>query len=688
MIRDWVRILFVGFFILLSASGNAQWSRFGEPPGGFSLLGQAAGVAAVDSSGDLFVTKAGGPYWRRSFGAINWQTYSVDTFTTTFQSCLATLPTGDMLTFIRAHGLYRSTDRGQTWHSEVCAAPDLNAVAADGAGHVLLAGFRLFHRGTQDTGWIQTTTTPKDSNFTHAIALANNVFLVATSVHIYKSTDAGVTWQESDAGIQPYGTIDFCLDHNGNVLTISGQKSSAIYRSTDMGQHWAVLSRDIPSYNLHHLNKLRDGSIVVSTAGTGNGTYFSRNDGQNFDYLASLWGKTPFEVLQGQGSTVFGLTDEGIFASNNNMSNWQPIDAGFAIAAVHTLAQFGDTLFASFNSRGIAKTIDGHTWTFANDSLVDDVYSLLVHGNVMYAYSTSEPFVYEGGMWHTLPQFFDPGTVGSGVIDKSGKVFIGGRNGLYYLTSTGWHGCQDLLQMGIRSVVCDSLNDLYAFVGDSLYSSTDDGISFNVITIPNRTEAITAIGISNDTFAVATQSFLYRTTDQGVSWSAQAYGSKIAPTFIGLHGGQTFAVTARQVWQQAMRTSPFVLDTGYGKSTISYLTVSNSNTAYLGTMDSGIYSRALPPLPSNGIASNPERLAIAVSVWPNPSAGRVMFSNLLQGPIDLIVTSSDGREVLRTTFSPNADGEAELTLPIPAGEYFCKLGLADKAQVVKLSIVK
>lgn len=128
-------------------------------------------------------------------------------------------------------GVYRTTNGGKTWD-------------------------RVLYKD-ENTGAIQVTIDPKNSNIVYAVLWAarqgpweNGVWQGPES-GFYKSTDGGNTWQKMTKGLptfeQGLGRIGFCIapsQTNRLYATVDSPSKGGIYRSDDGGESWTLMNPD------------------------------------------------------------------------------------------------------------------------------------------------------------------------------------------------------------------------------------------------------------------------------------------------------------------------------------------------------------------------------------------------------------------------------------------------------------
>ena len=194
-----------------------------------------------------------------------------------------------------AGGLWKTTDGGSTWSSNTdqLATLGVSAIVVDHSNPNVV----YFGSGDRDAG-------------------------DAPGLGVYKSTDAGATWTQSNSGMGNRTVGELVMDPNNNSILIAAT-NGGVYRSTNGGSSWSQsISGNFKDLKLHPTNS----SIVYAT--TGGNLYKSTNNGVSFSLSMTgipsgksrlVIGVTPASpntvyILAAQGSVYGGLfksTDSG-----------------------------------------------------------------------------------------------------------------------------------------------------------------------------------------------------------------------------------------------------------------------------------------------------------------------------------------------------------------------------------------
>ncbi|MCK5571597.1 MAG: FG-GAP repeat protein [Bacteroidetes bacterium] len=150
------------------------------------------------------------------------------------------------------------------------------------------------------------------------------------------------------------------------------------------------------------------------------------------------------------------------------------------------------------------------------------------------------------------------GEITSIAIDVTGYLYAGASDGVYGSTDDG-ESWNKLLSNEVMSVAVHANGDLYAGVVDSgLFKTTDHGQSWILTPLNGQTIWSVKVGFRGEVYAGANDS-LYLSTDQGLTWKRILKGS----------GSEVFSVTCQLTYSwgcsNPYRTDDFVYAGTYGK---------------------------------------------------------------------------------------------------------------------------
>jgi photosystem II stability/assembly factor-like uncharacterized protein len=149
--------------------------------------------------------------------------------------------------------------------------------------------------------------------------------------HIYKTTDGGANWTDI-TGIVQGKVYSLAIDPTNPRRVLAGT-DSGIYRSTDAGLSWQPSSDPASAYDL----VIDPANPNVLYAGANVRCYKSVNGGENWSATgAGLSGRCASLILA--SSTLLFGSNAGIYRSADGGLNWQESDSGIPGSVILGLA--------------------------------------------------------------------------------------------------------------------------------------------------------------------------------------------------------------------------------------------------------------------------------------------------------------------------------------------------------------
>ncbi len=223
-------------------------------------------------------------------------------------------------------------------------------------------------------------------------------------------------------------------------------------------------------------------------------------------------------IFAGTGGGVGG---GGIFLSTDYCRSWAPVNNGLPLLSnVNAIAISGTNIFAGINGGGVyLSTNNGSSWTAVNNGLPQyaGVFALAVSG----------------------PNIFAGLNFGGG----NGSIFLSTNNG------ESWTSVNNGFPTNASGVECFTVSDNSIFVGSDIggiYRSTNYGASW--IYCGFRDTTIFSLTIAGTYLFAGTKccgnQVIFRSTDNGKSWSAAGTGVTGICTALAISDTNIFAGTS------------------------------------------------------------------------------------------------------------------------------------------------
>jgi len=213
------------------------------------------------------------------------------------------------------------------------------------------------------------------------------VYAVERSLGVFKSTDGGRHWRETNTGLPaaahgPNAVQVLALDPTRPTTVYAGLAYGAdgVAKSTDGGRHWRTFGRDVVGDVLALVVDPKNPATVY-VAGP-NGTFKSTDGGHTWGRAGNAGGNnTALAIDPGQPETIYLARESGsVTKSTDGGLTWSSGSPAVPQASVDALAidpNAPDTIYAGFyhgvaewEHGGVYKSTDGgQTWRSSNDGL-------------------------------------------------------------------------------------------------------------------------------------------------------------------------------------------------------------------------------------------------------------------------------------------------------------------------------
>lgn len=189
-----------------------------------------------------------------------------------------------------SESVFRSADDGKNWTPSDNGIPHHTTVLALAAtGRTLLAGggsagkSAIFRSVDDGASWRQVFAGPTNSRVNAFAVLGTDIF-AATSQGLYRSSDGGQTWEESDRGLDTAKGTDAQLPNvssvvAGGAVLIAGLREGGLFVSMNRGRTWTQ-TKSAPPASTRVPSLTANGTTII--LGAEGGVYFTRNGGKRW----------------------------------------------------------------------------------------------------------------------------------------------------------------------------------------------------------------------------------------------------------------------------------------------------------------------------------------------------------------------------------------------------------------------
>jgi hypothetical protein len=205
-------------------------------------------------------------------------------------------------------GLYKSSDRGQTW---------MNAYQSLGLDDPL-----------------PTTSVAVSPNFKH-----DHTMFAAVEGNILRSTNGGETWETAELGkpLPVVSTLVISPNFDQDGVLLAGTLQDGISRSVNRGAQWSGWNFGLMDPSIYALQFSPDFAVDQTIyAGTETGIFRSDNGGRSWREVNFPMDLAPVTSLGITSDRLYaGTEDHGLFSSHKTNGGWEPLGGDSPSGGVH-----------------------------------------------------------------------------------------------------------------------------------------------------------------------------------------------------------------------------------------------------------------------------------------------------------------------------------------------------------------
>ena len=306
-----LKISFLVFILSSSVSAQTEWEYLG-------LAGESIWDIEIDGTGSIYVGVEQGPIYKSTDNGVTWVLKN-NGFTSSFGEDIAIYNNQIYVTTLT--GLFKSTNGGDSWFRIAQSIPflDFDMVSIIPNGYIFTSVFNmgtggLFRSTDQGVTWQATSYIgfgPLDLgiNSNGIMFLGNHT---ASWYGIQRSFDLGMNWQ----WVYPYiaaTALEYLND--GSVLAgeLFDPLNCVLYKSTDDGNSWFNTNTFSGPNEFTDFVLDTNDDIYVSIMGTQQGVYLSITSGSSWDFKGLSNVDVICLAIDSSGYVYAGTGSNGIF---------------------------------------------------------------------------------------------------------------------------------------------------------------------------------------------------------------------------------------------------------------------------------------------------------------------------------------------------------------------------------------
>jgi photosystem II stability/assembly factor-like uncharacterized protein len=366
------------------------------------------------------------------------------------------------------------------------------------------------------------------------------------------------------------------------------------------------------------------------------------------------WGAVSFAS---SGSNIIAGTQHGAYLSTNNGSNW--VFSAFNDLTIHALTVSGDSVYAGSVNGVFLSTNNGSNWSLTQQNTMQ-ITSLATNGSYL---------------------------------------FGGNNSGVYRSSNKGVNWNTTSLSNCTVYALTISGNTLFVSFADNvmynpfLYRSTNNGANWTDCSSGLPNDLVTAILISGNTIFAGCSYGVYKSTDNGTTWTQTAMTSGYI-NCLAAFGNNLLTGKSYGVYLTTNNGSNWTeFNQGFsGQPTVNSLLISN-NYIYAGIYG-GVWRRPLSDITGiNNISTEtPSNYSLSQN-YPNPfnPITNVKFSIVNSEEVKLVVYDIMGKEVQTLVNESLQPGTYEASFDgtmLNSGVYFYELRSGNFRQTKRMILMK
>jgi photosystem II stability/assembly factor-like uncharacterized protein len=277
-------------------------------------------------------------------GFAQWQQTSCPT--SSYINCFTNSGT-DIFVGTAGHGIYLTSDSGNTWTAKNSGLGNLTVTSMALSGTTIFAGtyggvYKSINHGS-------TWTSASPSITVTCLAISDTNIFAGTDAGIYLSVNNGATWTAVNTGLTNLHVRSIAI--SGNNIFAGTWNSGGVFLSTNNGGNWTAKNSGITNLNIYSVAFY--GTEILAGTG-GGGIFLSLNNGTSWSAKNTGLVNLFVQAFAIRDTNIFaGTFGGGVYRSKNNAANWVPINYGLTNSFIFSLNINGKKIYAGTNTAGV-----------------------------------------------------------------------------------------------------------------------------------------------------------------------------------------------------------------------------------------------------------------------------------------------------------------------------------------------
>ena len=682
-LRKYIALVLWLLVVTLPASAQEYWEAAPGPFGGTSV----ADLEILPDSRILAAT-ANGVFLSDDNGW-SWDNFSTGLTSTDVRDILVRTDESVWIATYGA-GLFSLNEVEGKWVSSGLPQTFTTSILESDQGQ-LVAGANGFVYISNDDGtsWQARSMDGFQVNI-QALAANSTHLFAASSLGIFRSADAGDSWEFSSFGLQEYDVRSIETDADGNVFAGIAPTSGgcSLYRSRGNGSIWTCVQPTTDPFLVPTIKSRPDGTLY---AGGFRSLMKSENEGNSW-VSVPVSNTTVEAILITNGEILIGTQGLGVYRSVDGGSSWNDSNAGLKSRISAVYVDMSGRLLAGTEGGLFQSGSYGDSWERidAQSPLVRQVNDVLVDAEDRIVAGTS------GGVWRHTPgsgweALGPPGlpSIRDLSVRENGNILASYHSGIFEYDGFGWVNWPiQGTDQGYRDISAVHVTSEGSVLAGASWDSWRQESGTNGWTLMSAGSIpwfdVQSFAQDGSTILAGTRySGVMQSLNDGAVWTTVNAGlngnEDIQDIQFDQHGRAHIATYGSGVYQQNPWTKAWIpVNYGLeGNHRMIGLAFDEHGNGYAGTVDGGLFRHIVSRSVSNEISQSlPETLHLG-ALYPNPATIKVNVPLVLPraGMVRVLVFDLLGREVSKDVQYHSA-GATQVSLPVqalPAGSYVLKI---------------
>ncbi|KAB2879650.1 hypothetical protein F9K33_08205 [bacterium] len=259
------------------------------------------------------------------------------------------------------HGLFVSTDSGQTWviSKDGITLTTIRAmVEKDGniflGGGILEGGVSVSRDGGKS--WRDAKNGLPNTSVSSLAVSGQKLYAGTFGYGVFVSEDNGLNWRAANKGLPAtIGDVTALAADGEQVFACINSDTGGVFMTNDNGSVWFNISRGLPPDHADFTSVvIRDNVLLVSADGDSGGVFVTTNYGDNWRRMSLKDRSVTCLVVSGPVMIAGGFG--GVQSSTDNGDTWFVSDNGLypqGLPDVNSIILLHDRIFAGLNFGGV-----------------------------------------------------------------------------------------------------------------------------------------------------------------------------------------------------------------------------------------------------------------------------------------------------------------------------------------------